>query len=191
VLVYAGRLSTEKRVLMLPEALASLPRDLGAQLWIVGDGPLHEEISTSIEGNPDIRLLPFENDRIRFAELIASADIYVTAGPHETFGLSVIEAQASGLPVVGVDAGALRERVPERLGYLGPVDDPVAMAGNIVRAARERLVLGQRARRHVERRYGWDSTFRNLLNCYADRLGEPLLGTGGPERRPEIMATSP
>lgn len=56
-------------------------------------------------------LLPYRffwrPDRIRRA--LAAADIYVTAGPHETFGLSVIEAEASGLPVVGVDAGALRE----------------------------------------------------------------------------------
>jgi alpha-1,6-mannosyltransferase len=174
VLVYAGRLSTEKRLSVLIEAFEKLPPDLRAQLWIVGDGPLRDDIETVGQKNPAVRLLPYENDRIRFAELIASADIYVTAGPHETFGLSVIEAQASGLPVVGVDAGALIERVPDRLGYLGPVDDPAAMAANIVKAALDRQAIGARARRHVERRFGWDSTFRRLLDCYANRLGEPL-----------------
>lgn len=166
VLVYAGRLGTEKRVTVLTDAFAKLPPAARAQFWIIGDGPLRAEIEAIANQNPAIRLLPYENDRIRFAELLASADIYITAGPHETFGLSVIEAQASGLPVVGVDAGALRDRVPERLGFLGPVDDPAAMAGNILKAARDRETIGERARRHVERRFGWDSTFRKLLDCY-------------------------
>jgi alpha-1,6-mannosyltransferase len=174
VLVYAGRLGTEKRVLVLTEALAKLPPGLRAQLWIVGDGPLRPEVEAIAQQTSAIHLLPYENDRIRFAELLASADIYVTAGPHETFGLSVIEAQASGLPVVGVEAGALRDRVPERLGFLGPVDDSSAMADNIVKAARDRRTIGERARRHVERRFGWDSTFRKLLECY------------GPGEQPDI-----
>lgn len=102
--------------------------------------------------------------------MLASADVYVTAGPHETFALSVIEAQAAGLPVVGVDAGALHDRVPEGLGYLGPTDDPAAMADNIVLAAAERQAISARARAHVEARFGWDNTIRRLLACYEERL---------------------
>jgi glycosyltransferase involved in cell wall biosynthesis len=74
------------------------------------------------------------------------------------------------LPVVAVDAGALRERVPAGLGYLGPVDDPAAMAENIVKAAAERPQLAAQARAHVEARFGWDSTFRALLSCYERKL---------------------
>jgi alpha-1,6-mannosyltransferase len=166
VLAYAGRLSTEKRLPTLMQAFDCLPPELGAQLWVVGDGPLRPDIEAAAQRNPDVKLLPYESDRVRFAEILASADIYVTAGPHETFGLSVIEAQASGLPVVGVAAGALTERVPEGLGYLGPVDDAQAMADNIVRAASQRRDMGVRARRHVQRRFGWENTFRKLLDCY-------------------------
>jgi alpha-1,6-mannosyltransferase len=169
VLVYAGRLSTEKRVSMLPEVLKRLPRDLKAQLWIVGDGPLRDEMEIAANETPAVRLLSYESNRTRFAELLASADLYITAGPHETFGLSVIEAQASGLPVIGVDAGALRERVPEGTGYLTPVDDPQAMADCIVRAASRRQTFGVQARRHVERRLSWDSAFHKLLDCYAGK----------------------
>lgn len=95
------------------------------------------------------------------------ADVYVTAGAHETFGLAVVEAQASGLPVVGVDAGALRERVAPSHGRLGPVGDAKAMAANIVAVAAQRQMLGAAARRHVlESGYGWDSTFRRLFVIY-------------------------
>lgn len=170
VLVYAGRLSTEKRVLMLIEALAHLSSDFRACLWITGHGPLAAEIAAAARHIPALRLLPYQRNREDFARLLASADVYVTAGPHETFALSVIEAQAAGLPVVGVDAGALHDRVPEGLGYLGPTDDPAAMADNIVLAAAERQAISARARAHVEARFGWDNTICRLLACYEERL---------------------
>jgi alpha-1,6-mannosyltransferase len=170
VLIYAGRLSTEKRVLTLVEALDRLPPDLSATLWIAGEGPLREELAARAARHPRLRLLPYQSDRAEFARLLASADVYVTAGPHETFALSVIEAQACGLPVVGVAAGALIERVPEGLGFLGPEGDAQTMADNIVRAAAERVTIGPRARRHIEQHFGWDSTFRTLLAAYGTAL---------------------
>ena len=63
---------------------------------------------------------------------LASADIYVSGMADETFGISIIEAQASGLPVVGVAAGAMIDRVTDAIGRLGPVDDADAMARNIL-----------------------------------------------------------
>ncbi len=173
VLIYAGRLSTEKRVLNLVAAVDLLPENFKALLWIIGEGPLHERIEALARDKPAVRFLPYEDKREEFARLLASADIYVTAGPHETFALSVIEAQACGLPVVGVDAGALRERVPEDLGFLGPVDDAQAIADNIVRAARATAGIGCRARAHVERHFSWNSAFRKLVACYQAELARP------------------
>jgi len=175
VLIYAGRLSTEKQVFLLVDALQKLPADLRAVLWMIGHGPLHDEMQEMSGHIEALHLLPYENERTRFAQMLASADIYVTAGPFETFGLSVIEAQASGLPVVGVDAGALRDRITRDIGYLGPVGDAGAMADNIVKAAAERTVLGARARRHVEQHFSWNSTFEKLLACYTTEL-EALSG---------------
>jgi alpha-1,6-mannosyltransferase len=170
VLIYAGRLSAEKHVLTLVQALDHLPAEANAVLWIAGHGPLLHEIEGIAVQQPALHLIPYESDRAAFARLLASADIYVTAGPHETFALSVVEAQASGLPVAGVDAGALRERVLDGLGYLGPVDDARAMAINIVRAAADRAAIGARARRYVEQHFGWDSTFRRLISQYEAQL---------------------
>jgi alpha-1,6-mannosyltransferase len=165
-LIYAGRFSTEKRVLTIVEAFEMLPAQLRARLWLVGEGPLHAELDAAASRNHAIRVLPYERDRTRFAELLASADVYVSAGPFETFALSVIEAQASGLPVAGVDAGALRERVREGLGYLGPVDDAPTLAASIVKAVRERASIAQRARAHIVRNFSWPRAFARLLDCY-------------------------
>lgn len=170
VLIYGGRLSSEKHVPVLLDALQRLPADLKPLLWISGDGPLRDEIKAMAGRHESLRLLPYQGDRTAFARLLASADLYVTAGPHETFALSVIEAQAAGLPVVGVDAGALRERVPETLGYLGPVGDARAMADNIIRAAAERKLMGERARRHVARHFSWKNSFGELLELYGAEL---------------------
>ena len=170
VLVYAGRLSIEKHVFTIIEAVQRLPSMLKAVLWIFGHGPLDDAIKTIADQTGWLHIFPYQNDRAKFAQILASADIYVTAGPHETFGLSVIEAQASGLPVVGVDAGGLRDRVPQELGYLGPIGDAQAMADNIVKAAAERTALGAQARRHVEQNFSWNETFQRLLKCYAIRL---------------------
>jgi len=180
VLMYAGRLCAEKRILTIVRAFEALPAHMRAQLWMMGDGPQRSDAEAAGARNPNIRVLNYEGDRARLAELLASADIYVSAGPFETFGLSVIEAQACGLPVVGVDAGALRERVPNGLGYLGPVDDADAMAANIVRAAKERVALGARARAHIAERFGWSRALGNLLAAYEAKLADRDFSASSP-----------
>jgi alpha-1,6-mannosyltransferase len=172
VLMFAGRLCAEKRVMTIVRAFEAMPPDLPAQLWLLGDGPQREDIEAAAARNPRIRVFDYEGDRRRFAALLASADVYVSAGPFETFGLSVIEAQASGLPVVGVDAGALRERVPHGLGFLGPTDDAEAMTANIVKAAMDRAEIGARARAHTVEHFTWTRALATLLAKYEARRGE-------------------
>jgi glycosyltransferase involved in cell wall biosynthesis len=83
----------------------------------------------------------------------------------ETFGISIIEAQAAGLPVVGVDAGAMPDRVSPDLGILGPVDDADAMAENIANLwlSGQASKMGYLARAHVERHFSWRRTFTHLF----------------------------
>jgi alpha-1,6-mannosyltransferase len=96
--------------------------------------------------------------------MLASADIYVSAMADETFGLSVLEAQASGLPVVGFASGAMVQRVPPALGRLVSLDDTDAMAQAVVDVWQgEHAAIGQRAREHVTSRFSWRQTFETLL----------------------------
>jgi len=169
VIVYAGRLDVEKHVDVLVDAFGrcQIPN---SRLVLTGEGPLREKFEAEAAALPDVLVIPYQKDRAAFAALLASADIYATAGPHETFGLSVVEAQASGLPVVGVNAGALPERVVPGTGFLGPVEDAEALARNLEQAALQHESLSLGARRHVERSgYGWDSTFDRLCQIYRKR----------------------
>ncbi|MGI8611475.1 MAG: glycosyltransferase [Sphingomicrobium sp.] len=130
LLIYVGRLDGEKKPDVVAEAFRRLPAELGAKLVLIGEGPQREQIAAL--GDPRIITPGYLKDRTELAKWLASADIYVSAMADETFGVSIVEAQASGLPVVGVAAGAMIDRVPERIGRLGPVNDSEAMARNIL-----------------------------------------------------------
>lgn len=163
VLIYAGRLDNEKRADRLVTMFRHLPPSLGASMVMIGDGKLRDTLAAAARGLP-ILFPGFEGDRARLARALASADVYVSAMADETFGISVIEAQASGLPVVGVASGAMPARVPEGLGRLGPVDDPAAMAANVLAVLAEgAAAIGARGRAHVEARFSWTATFDRLL----------------------------
>ncbi len=190
VVMYAGRFCAEKRVLTIIDAFERLPERFRAQLWMLGDGPQRPEVAAAAARNPRIRVFGYESHRRRFAELLASADIYATAGPFETFALSVIEAQASGLPVVGVDAGALRERVLDGLGVLVPVDDAAAMSESIIRLAQDRVAIGNSARAHAVENFGWGSSLAMLIACYEAKLAAGR-GLALPAPLEEISASLP
>lgn len=189
LLIYAGRLDAEKRPLEVVEAFRRLPEALEARLVVVGDGPQRAAVEAAADGR--VHVLGFESDRDAYARLLASADIYISAMPYETFGIAVVEAQASGLPVVGVASGAMPDRVQEGLGRLGPVGDVDAMASNVEAVvAGDRVAMGRRAREHVEARFSWDATFGQLLDLYAQTGRSLRPSPSDRPRRPAIGRTS-
>lgn len=164
LLVYAGRIDNEKRADRLIEMFRRLPAELNAAMVMIGDGKLRELLMARA-GGLNIAFPGFEQGRAQLARSLASSDIYVSAMADETFGISVLEAQASGLPVVGVAGGAMPDRVPSGLGLLGPVDDVAAMADNVAAIWEDgAAAMGARARAMVVDNYGWDRTFRRLFD---------------------------
>ena len=163
LLAYAGRMDNEKRAHKLIEMFRALPDSLGAALVMIGDGKLADQLRAESQGLR-VHFTGFEADRQRLARALGSADIYVSAMPDETFGISIVEAQAAGLPVVGVASGAMVDRVNSAIGRLGPVDDAQAMAENIVQVWRgDHKTMGLAARAHVLDRFSWNRTFDDLL----------------------------
>lgn len=162
LLIYVGRLDRERRAQLVVDAFRKLPESLGARLVLIGEGPVRDGILAA--GNERIIAPGYLTDRDELARWLASADLYVSAMADETFGVSVVEAQASGLPVVGVAAGAMLDRVDDETGRLGPVDDSDAMAANILDLCRaDRRLMGEAARAHVEGQFSWDRTFQTLF----------------------------
>ncbi len=177
LLMFAGRFSKEKNIPVLIEAF----RKLGApyHLLMVG-GEQHGR-----DGN--VTRLPYCRDNRELADMITSADAFVHAGTHETFGLVLLEAMACGRAVVGMRAGAIPELVDESAGILAePHDDPAVCATNLAAAItelyeRDLAAFGAAARRHVMTNYSWTRTLQGLMASYQAAVsvkGLPSLGGG-------------
>jgi len=177
LLVYVGRLDGEKKPDVVVEAFRQLPKSLGAKLALIGAGPLKAEIAAL--GDERIVMPGYLKSRAELARWLGSADIYVSAMADETFGVSILEAQASGLPVVGVAAGAMIDRVTDATGRLGPVGDARAMAANILSVwTSDRNAMAGAARTHALQ-FSWDSSMDALFGrlyptAFARRAGRPV-----------------
>lgn len=102
------------------------------------------------------------------ADLLAACDLYVAPGPAETFGLSALEAMASGTPVLAVDSGGVADRV--RASGAGAVYAP-GDPGACAEAAATILMgdlrgLGKAARTFAEQHHAWDRTFEGIFRVY-------------------------
>jgi alpha-1,6-mannosyltransferase len=162
LIIYAGRLDSEKRADVVADAFLRLPPEMRAFLVLIGDGPMRAPLAEQLSGKR--ALLPgFVKDRARLAEWLASADLYASGMANETFGISVIEAQASGLPVVGVAAGAMVDRVTPEVGRIGPVDDAEAMARNLIELWRgDPRGVGAASWRHAQQ-FSWRESMAALF----------------------------
>ena len=161
LIIYVGRLDGEKKPDVVVNAFRSLPEGLGARLALLGEGPLKGDIAAL--GDSRIVMPGYVKSRAELARWLASADIYASGMADETFGISIIEAQASGLPVVGVAAGAMIDRVTDATGRLGPVGDADAMAVNIMTVlCSDRRAMAAAARVHALQ-FSWDSSMESLF----------------------------
>jgi alpha-1,6-mannosyltransferase len=171
LLVYAGRFSREKRLPLLIEAIRMLGEPY--HLLMVGSG---EKLPPA----PHVTRLPFQRDIASLAELVASCDALVHAGDQETFGLIVLEAMASGIPVVGPAAGGVGELVEPDTGILVEPGCAEALAEGIDRLYRlDMAAMGAAGRRKVVDGYEWNRVIQQLMHHYAGLFAthqRPLLG---------------
>ena len=170
--IYVGRLAAEKEVDLLLEAWPEVERRTGAGLVLVGNGPARRRLQRR-PGAERWRWLPFQQDRDDLADLLAAVDLAVAPCSIETFGLSALEALASGTPLLSADRGGVAETVRRSGGGATFTSgDPAALAGEAVRLLDGGLHgLGQAGRRHAESHHGWDAVLDRLFEVYRGILG--------------------
>ena len=121
-LIYVGRVSREKNLDALADMYPSLAgRVPGLSLTIVGDGPYRESLAARFRGRGDVRFTGVVQGE-DLAGLFAAADVLVFPSLTDTFGNSVVEALASGVPCVTSNQGGPPEIIVE--GECGLVFDP-------------------------------------------------------------------
>jgi alpha-1,6-mannosyltransferase len=127
LLVHCGRLSVEKRADRSIDAIGALCHaGVDARLLVVGEGPMRAKLERQAARLP-IDFTGFISDRHTVAGLLASADVTLAPGPHETFGLAALESLACGTPAVVSRTSALTEIITPDSGALAD-NDPSAFA---------------------------------------------------------------
>jgi len=170
-LLYVGRLTPEKDLPVLFDAyerLRAVQSVRPIELHLVGDGAYTGIMQA--RAPRDVRFAGYlEGDALSAA--YAAADVFVFPSRSETLGNVVLEALASGLPVVGVREGGTLENVRDGVnGLLCTPGDAESLAAAMARLADDpdlRLTLGRNARAWAEERT-WDAAFAPLTDAYAE-----------------------
>lgn len=161
-LLYVGRISREKDLDVLAAAYAKVREgNQRVQLYLIGHGPYSKALAATL---PEAIFLGYLTGE-KLAKAYASADIFVFPSTTDTFGNVVIEAQASGLPVIVSDLGGPKELVDDGVDGLvtkaRDVDD-VARAITLLAANQGmRTQMGKKARQRVIDR-SWPEAFRKF-----------------------------
>ena len=183
VILFVGRLSPEKDIDVLLDAHRRLRVSHRAQLLFAGDGPLRRRLEKIARTASDVFCLGPTIYGEELARVYRSVDVLAAPGRYEAFGLVVLEALASGLPVVAAASGGPAETLHADLGRLarpGDSDDFAAKIGEALAMSGQ----GSAARRlHVEKHYSWDNTFRSLFDLY-ENLIRTRSGALGASSRP-------
>ncbi|WP_206489067.1 glycosyltransferase family 1 protein [Rhodococcus sp. KRD162] len=163
---FVGRLAPEKHV----ERLAVLAEDPSIQLVIVGGGPDTAALQTLMPS----AIFTGQLGGDELAQAYSSFDVFVHPGEHETFCQAVQEALASGVPVIGPDAGGPRDLISHcRNGYLLPVEkftELLPMAVGALAEPTTRARFGDAARKSVLHRT-WPAICEDLITHYYDVQG--------------------
>ena len=161
-LLYVGRISKEKDLDVLAQAYRQL-RDEGLpiQLYLVGDGPYFQALH---EAMPEAIFTGYLRGK-ELAAAYASADVFVFPSTTDTFGNVVIEAQASGVPVIVSDTGGPKELVEANVNGVvtksHDVEDLVRAIRDLVNDKRKRDQMSRQARQAVIDR-SWPGAFRKF-----------------------------
>ena len=160
-LLYVGRISREKNIdllLQIIRKISALRSDI--RLIVVGDGPYLEEMKKRTADMPVVFTGCLTGDAL--AQTYATGDLFILPSVNDTMGNVVLEAQASGTPVLVTDQGGPKENlIPGETGFVLPADSPDAFIERILWLSEnpEHLAaMRQKARRYTEQ--------RSFENCF-------------------------
>ena len=168
ILLYVGRLAPEKDIERLKIALSAAPDTC---LAIVGKGPLQRELERKFTGTRTVFTGLLNGGDL--AAAYASADLFVFPSTTETLGMAMIEALASGLPVIATRTGAIHEVVSEGVNGLlyepGSDEELVAAVRRLLEDETMRRSFGLKARAVAEGR-DWEASTATLRSYYEEAL---------------------
>ena len=165
-LVHSGRLSREKAPgLAVATAVELWRRGIDVRLDVYGDGPERAELVRAAAGAP-VHFHGHVDGRAELSRRLGAADVALSVCPEETFGLAVLEALASGTPVVTASGGGAHELVDAGCGAWG-APDPVSLADAVLQVAARPLRERRAGARRRAELYPWSATVQHMLQIHA------------------------
>ena len=177
VMLYVGRLSPEKEVQVLIESYANLQtiQPNKTKLVIVGDGPDFARLKSLPEAKGVIFTGSLRGQDL--AAAYASADVFVFASQVETFGNVVLEAMASGLPVIAYDYACAHQYLTQGVnGWLSPLGQKNHFIQQIYQlpSVQQLREMGVQACHKVQQS-GWQLPVQQLEQAFYQVVKEPSL----------------
>jgi L-malate glycosyltransferase len=176
VVMTVARLDPVKDLLMLLDAFSIVRRRVrSAQLVIVGDGPERQRLTERAGREDLVGVVQITGYRPEVRELLAAADLYASSSISEGVSITILEAMATGIPVVATAVGGTPEILSDGAGgILVPSRDPAAMAAAIISLAedrRRRNSLAAAARRRLETSFTIDRMVDDYARSYRGLAG--------------------
>lgn len=172
VMIYTGRLGPEKNLPFLLKAFNGVAQAYEhVRLLLVGDGPMREDLQERVQ-QFGLQERVYFTGMIAYQDMpryLALADAFVTASVTEVHPLSVIEAMAASLPVLGIQSPGVGDTVEDgQSGFIVPHEDLASFTAKMIRLSTDhelRQQMGVQARRAAQA-FSIENTTRTMLECY-------------------------
>jgi alpha-1,6-mannosyltransferase len=199
LIIYAGRLSPEKHLAVLPDIAAALiSRGCPAHLIIAGNGPLRSRLTARLNEVAPGRahFLGHVDDRQRLSRYVASSDVFLHPNPAEPFGIAPLEAMAAGTPLVAPSAGGVLSYATQDNAWLAtPESSAFADAIRAVLANPDERLRRVRNAQLSARGFAWPLAAAQIFQTYdrahATRLGRAAVTERAPRDGGHLEMTWP
>jgi glycosyltransferase involved in cell wall biosynthesis len=170
-ILYVGRISKEKNLHLLASAFKQLSKSHNnIYLVIVGSGPYLSEMKRTMQGFPCLFTGYLQGDDL--TGVYASSDIFVFPSTTDTFGNVVLEAQASGIPVIVTDQGGPKENIiPDNTGLVVSGNSDKALMNGLETFLKNPAMIrqmGSTAREYMEKR-SFETAFIKSWHMYKEQ----------------------
>lgn len=181
---FVGRLSPEKGPEVFVNAMARLHRSVPQACGVlVGDGPMRQELERLAAGLGSPEGVKFAGVREDMPAVYRALDVLVSSSHSEAMPLCVMEAMASGVPVVATRVGGVPELIEQgQTGFGVGARDVDGLAGQVallLRQPEERRRMGQRARERTLRHLSLNACIGHTAELLAQLASQPVVSSHG------------
>lgn len=180
-----ARLSPEKDHFNLLRAFSLVTSSRGnVKLLLVGDGPMRDKLKEMVRASGLMDKVVFLGNRRDVPELLNVIDIFVLPSLTEGLSMALLEAMATGKPIVATNVGGNPEIVMDgETGIIAPPRDPENMAGALLKILSNRELareMGRKGRERVEKEFSLEKMTRGYEAIYEELLAKKGLIVGRP-----------